>query len=259
MADLYGGILTVPINAPPAAADSMGAQPIGITPGTSPLRTSLIILQEAAAGFSGIFGYSPTVGAGNLIFSIAAVAGTDPYGNPYPAGLMTTSGSSTIEGSDYVINTAGAFWYSAAPALGDLLISLAGSAGTDAYGNAYPAGLRMYNLVGTMPALINGWSSGSFQKYTQDALGNLVVSFKDLVPGTTADGTKLWGAGAIPSYLQPATDRRVVAYCNGLQNNGSSMAESAALEFLTDGSVECFGVDASASRVDLFATIPVMF
>jgi hypothetical protein len=50
---------------------------------------SLIILTEAATGFSGLFGYSPTPGAGNLILSVAAAAGTDPYGNAYQAGVTS--------------------------------------------------------------------------------------------------------------------------------------------------------------------------
>lgn len=48
---------------------------------------SLIVLIEQVTGYSGIFGYSPTIGAGNLVFSLAAAAGTDPYGNAYPKGL----------------------------------------------------------------------------------------------------------------------------------------------------------------------------
>ena len=39
---------------------------------------SLIILTEQTTGFSGLFGYSPSAGAGNLISSVAAAAGTDP-------------------------------------------------------------------------------------------------------------------------------------------------------------------------------------
>lgn len=49
--------------------------------------TTLIVITEELTGFSGIFGYSPSVGTGNLIFSLAAGAGTDPYGNAYPQGL----------------------------------------------------------------------------------------------------------------------------------------------------------------------------
>lgn len=50
-------------------------------------ETNLIILIEQVSGFSGLFGYSPAPGAGNLIFSITANAGTDPYGNKYVAGV----------------------------------------------------------------------------------------------------------------------------------------------------------------------------
>lgn len=48
---------------------------------------NLIILVAQQLGVSGFFVYSPTPGTGNLVLSIAAVAGTDEYHNPYPAGL----------------------------------------------------------------------------------------------------------------------------------------------------------------------------
>lgn len=47
----------------------------------------LILLIEDISGFSGLFGYSPTIGPGNLVFSVAAAAGTDPYGNDYKEGI----------------------------------------------------------------------------------------------------------------------------------------------------------------------------
>ena len=53
---------------------------------------NLIVLTEQTTGFSGLFGYSPAVGAGNLIFSVAAAAGVDPYGNSYPQGVSSTVG-----------------------------------------------------------------------------------------------------------------------------------------------------------------------
>lgn len=52
---------------------------------------NLIVLIEEITGYSGIFGYSPAPGAGNLVFSLAAAAGTDPYGNAYPQGLSIGS------------------------------------------------------------------------------------------------------------------------------------------------------------------------
>lgn len=49
---------------------------------------ALIILQANSTGFSGLFGYSPIPGTGNLVFSISAAAGTDPFDNPYQAGFF---------------------------------------------------------------------------------------------------------------------------------------------------------------------------
>ena len=54
---------------------------------------SLLILTEQTGTFSGLFGYSPTAGAGNLILSVSATSGTDPYGNAYPDGVCSFQGS----------------------------------------------------------------------------------------------------------------------------------------------------------------------
>lgn len=55
----------------------------------------------------------------------------------------------TFLGTDFEITSAGVFFYSAAPALGDLVISLAFVAGMDQYGNQYPAGLQILNHGGS--------------------------------------------------------------------------------------------------------------
>lgn len=57
----------------------------------------LIILTEQVTGFSGLFGYSPTVGPGNLVFSLTAAAGTDPYGNAYRSGLTIYSAGQALD------------------------------------------------------------------------------------------------------------------------------------------------------------------
>src|SRR5579859_5880939 len=94
---------------------------------------NLIILSAAQQGFSGFFVYAP--GPGNLIGSWAAAAGTDPYGNAYPAGLSVDVGSFTG------INL---FLYSGPPAAGNLIASAASANGTDSFGNHYLAGLATY-------------------------------------------------------------------------------------------------------------------
>lgn len=48
---------------------------------------ALLIIAASISGFSGVFVYSPAPGAGNLIASLTATSGTDPYGNTYQAGL----------------------------------------------------------------------------------------------------------------------------------------------------------------------------
>jgi hypothetical protein len=58
--------------------------------------TNLIILIEQISGYSGIFGYSPAPGPGDLVLSVTAAAGTDPYGNAYEAGVTLYSADGTI-------------------------------------------------------------------------------------------------------------------------------------------------------------------
>jgi len=56
---------------------------------------SLIVLTEATSGFTGIFLYAGAPTQGNLVGSWSVTAGTDPYGNDYPAGLYVAQGSIT--------------------------------------------------------------------------------------------------------------------------------------------------------------------
>jgi hypothetical protein len=50
---------------------------------------SLLVVSEQVAGFSGVFGYAPVPGAGNLVVSVTSQVGggLDPYGNHYVFGL----------------------------------------------------------------------------------------------------------------------------------------------------------------------------
>lgn len=57
---------------------------------------TLIVLVEEASGFSGVFGYSPAPGPGNMVSSLSAAAGTDPYGNDYPVGFCVYDQSNRL-------------------------------------------------------------------------------------------------------------------------------------------------------------------
>lgn len=63
----------------------------------------------------------------------------------------------TFSGNDFIINSQGVFIYTGTPALGNLLVSIAGAAGVDTEGNVYPAGVKIYNGLLTLeaPAQIN--------------------------------------------------------------------------------------------------------
>lgn len=92
--------------------------------------------------------YSPFPGAGNLIGSWASNGGTDSYGNSYPAGLSVDQG--VISGTliQLVSGSGLLAVYNGPPDSGDLIGSWSSSAGTDPYGNSYPAGLAITNASG---------------------------------------------------------------------------------------------------------------
>lgn len=108
--------------------------------------------------------------------------------------------------------------------------------------------------VQSMPAMVNGWGIGGHATYRLTVDGSLQVSFKDLTIGSVADGTLIWNTGALPAAYRVQNNHRVVAYSDGVKSVGGNL-ESPALEFETDGSIQCYGIASGATRLDLFATI----
>ena len=104
----------------------------------------LLIVNAQVGGFSGEFTYSPGPGAGNLIYSNTARAGTDPYGNHYLAGTTWYQSGGVINVNDGVQLT-----YAPTAALGNLIASISPSLGTDSFGNAYLNGVVTYQQLGT--------------------------------------------------------------------------------------------------------------
>jgi hypothetical protein len=133
--------------------------------------TGSSVVVDGANG--GVFVYSGTPASGNLIVSIAGAAGVDAYGNTYPEGINVTTGTiagstitgstitgTTFDGTDFMIDSAGVFFYSGTPAAGNLILALAPAAGTDAYGNSYSVGLTA-GAAGTNEQIVIGVYSGS--------------------------------------------------------------------------------------------------
>ena len=79
---------------------------------------------------------------GALIASIAANAGTDGFGNSYPAGISSTSG---------IISQSIILLYNGTPALNNMVLSLTADGGTDSFGNIYQAGFTIYDGTSGTP------------------------------------------------------------------------------------------------------------
>jgi hypothetical protein len=78
----------------PANAPAGQPTPVGVQPGTSgPVVLARLVIVYGANG--AILVYSGTPALGNLVGSWAAAAGTDPFGNPYGAGITVGSPSSS--------------------------------------------------------------------------------------------------------------------------------------------------------------------
>lgn len=92
--------------------------------------------------------------AGQLIASIAATAGTDGFGNHYPAGISATGG---------IVSQSLILLYDGTPASGNLIVSIAEAGGTDVFGNSYLAGVTTYQNAGGTVAETVQLSPGGLQ------------------------------------------------------------------------------------------------
>jgi hypothetical protein len=170
--------------------------------GWSDQAVSLIILTEQTTGFSGLFGYSPTAGAGNLIFSVAAAAGVDPYGNSYPQGVSSTVGnitSNALTTTAFTITEGPLLFYGSSSGGGTMLA--AGASGNF----TVPAGIT--SLTGT---LIAGGGGGSVEQSVGYGGGGgecVVVTF------TVAGGQNL--AYSVGNAGQNTTFNGVTAHAGG--------------------------------------------
>lgn len=228
----------------------------------------IIINGVVAPPGSGIFVYD---NSGALIGAWVGANGTDPLdGGPVTIGLTVQNPSGTVvanlqSGALQMERLSGAF---APPfiSITDATVLAGTASGTsiNAAGIVTPIiqAVTPRDNTGspetwhTMPAMAAGWTIGGHASYTMTPNGWLGVAFKDLVPGTDTDGTAIWAAGSLPAAYVPANNHRVTAYTNTLRVSGAAF-EMGALEFETDGSIQCFGIAAAATRLDLYAAIPL--
>jgi hypothetical protein len=115
----------------------------------------------------------------------------------------------TFNGTDFIINSSGAFFYSSTPAAGNLIASIAPAAGTDASGNNYLAGSASYAATFATAlnagfvafyggSLAGGWTALS--SVSGDVAGNLQVNAGGQLQlvgsgGVTVNGSSSTGVG----------------------------------------------------------------
>jgi hypothetical protein len=107
-----------------------------------------------------------------------------------------------------------------------------------------------------MPGMANSWGIGGHAQYRLTVNGDLQVSFKDLTVGSASDGTNIWNAGALPSGFQVLNSHRVACYSDAIKTVSGNL-ETPALEFESDGSVQCYGFALAATRADLYTSFPL--
>jgi hypothetical protein len=81
-----------------------------------------------------------------------------------------------FSGTNFIINSAGIFLYSSTPAAGNLIGSWANAAGTDAYTNAYPAGLVVGLKTKPQVHVNNNASAGFIEFPTNRSIENTIAS-----------------------------------------------------------------------------------
>jgi hypothetical protein len=178
---------------------------------------------------SGIFVYSPSPGAGNLIASIAAQAGTDPYGNPYQAGITSYNGSAYISISQSVIffsngalieqtatslniGTSASIDFNIDIPVGDPIVAL--QPGTTGTGESWHA-----------LALGNGWT-GTFQYKLETNSKVSIRSVGSLAAGTLTNGTVIGTIPAIPAGYWPASNQQVDAIISSVGAGSAATGNS---------------------------------
>jgi hypothetical protein len=212
----------------------------------------------------GFFFYSAAPAHGNLIISVAPAAGTDGFANAYPAGIeifgatafQSNSGNNTailsagslqflfILATLLTLSNSGVFLYTGSGGLGNLIASMASSAGADPSGNAYPQGLFSQQLTlanqGSAPPAFAGASvfyssTAGRPRYKSSAGADNVVERSDV------------NVAAFP-IGNVATTQNISAPLNYLANEGSQGSE---YEIEIDGTINTGSVTAQTLTFEL--------
>jgi hypothetical protein len=118
----------------------------------------------------------------------------------------------TFFGTDFIINSAGAFFYSGTPAAGNLIISVTTAAGTDTFGNAYKADVSVYGsnssyaqlLTSALPFLarLSLGTGNAFEATPATIMGGVLGGGTTSNPFLEIDGPTVSGSPASQAFMQ---------------------------------------------------------
>lgn len=180
----------------------------------SSTETNLILLVEEISGFSGIFGYSPSPGLGNLVFSLTAANGTDPYGNVYFKGLNLGNQQGSHfgvdpEGDVFVVNSSNVIVERISSASGNMTIG--SSTSSHFFFDVTNSILNAANSAANNVVQIDASREALFIYGGNPATGNLMISLAavagtDRVGNAYAEGVTIGSPTGARFVFDPTTE-----------------------------------------------------
>lgn len=221
--------------------------------------------QFGNAYLAGITSYDPAV-TGNIVNLLAGVITLENTGFPSQIGatISFANASMSIIGARNAVAFANEIIL-AGGGSGGTVTRIQGSDGSNAYlKTCEPNNFGASTTFHTLSGFNTGWSVGGECEYRLTVENEVEIRFRNLVhDGVTAnpDGTViLSSANGLPSAFRPSSARRAAAYCNQIRviaTGPPTTSSMAALEFETDGSIQCYGMAQAATRVDCYACLPL--
>lgn len=99
-----------------------------------------------------------------------------------------TINASTFNGTNWTENSSGSFLYNGTPAAGNLIVSMAPAAGTDAHGNTYPQGLAVNGTTGGTVTIDPSGNSGIAYIFLKANGATHIVNPPQIIAGVVNPG-----------------------------------------------------------------------
>ena len=194
------------------------ATPIGVQPGTTQavvIANRVIIIGDTG----GIFIYAPAPGLHNLIASIAAVAGTDQYGNSYPGGF-----SGELQTNEIQFLSAGVVVGQLAPVTlsGGLVLDLLNLPFNSTAGTAANPSVLSTDSWHPMTPLLNGWANAAGNVTAQYRLVASPPNSVEAIGALAANAATAATFFTLPAGYRPASQQQVACGATGGQVAGST-------------------------------------